>query len=81
MTQRRLRKGQMDRNWTVGEFVWIVLSPRGPTPLHQAYIYTASPPCSGGGGTKPLTLLEAVTVGRTDMKPVITGTEDPFSLL
>ena len=81
MTQRRLRKGQMDQNWMVREFMWIVLSPRGPTPLHQAYIYTVSPPCSGGGGTELLTLLEGVTVGRTDMKTVITGTEDPFSLL
>ena len=50
MTQGRLRKGQMDWNWMVGAFVWIVLSPRGATHLHQVYIYTGSPPCSGGRG-------------------------------
>lgn len=59
------------------------------TYLQQVYIYTGSPPCSGGHGgggggggrAEFLTLMEGVIVGTTGMKTVMTGTEDPFSLL
>lgn len=39
MTLRRLWKEQMGWSWMVEEFVWIILSPREHTHLHQAFTW------------------------------------------
>lgn len=94
MTQRRLWKGQMEWSWTVEEFVWIILSPRERTHLHQAstwadqLIVAVEAEAAAGAvevvaaaGVETLTMREGMSVVTTDTKTMITGTEEDHHLL
>ena len=83
MTQRRLWKGQMEWNWMVEEFGWIILSPREHTHQHQAYTWAdqltvvavvAVVEVGEVADVEILTMIEDMIVGTTDMKTMITGT-------
>lgn len=87
MTQRRLWKGQMEWNWMVEEFGWIILSPREHTHQHQAYTWAdqltvvAMVEVGEVADIEILTMIEDMIVGTTDMKTMITGTEEDHLLL
>lgn len=82
----------MEWSWTVEEFVWIILSPRERTHLHQASTWAdqlivvvaeveavveAEEVADGG----ILTTIGDTSVVMTDMKTMITGTEEDHLLL
>lgn len=91
MTQRRLWKGQMEWNWMVEEFGWIILSPREHTHQHQAYTWAdqlmaavevaAGVAVEEAADVETLTMIEDTIVGTTDTKTMITGTEEDHLLL
>ena len=62
----------MEWNWMVEEFGWIILSRREHTHQHQAYTWA---------DVEILTMIEDMIVGTTDMKTMITGTEEDHLLL
>lgn len=95
MTLRRLWKEQMGWSWMVEEFVWIILSPRERTHLHQAFTWAdqltavvevaeeevvAAVVVEVVDG-EILTTIEDMTEAMTDMKIMITGTEEGRLLL
>lgn len=82
----------MEWSWTVEEFVWIILLPRGHTHLHQASTWAdqlivvvavaeAVVEVEEVADVEILTMIEDMTVGMTDMKTMITGTEEDHLLL
>lgn len=92
MTQRRLWKGQMEWSWMVEEFVWIILSPREHTHLHQASTWAdrlivavveaeAAVEAAEVADVEILTTIEGMSVAMTDTKTMITGTEEDHLLL
>lgn len=92
MTQRRLWKEQMEWSWTVEEFVWIIQSPREHTHLHQASTWAdqlivavaeaeAAVEAEEAADVGILTMIEDMSVVMTDMKTMITGTEEDHLLL
>lgn len=78
MTLRRLWKEQMGWSWMVEEFVWIILSPREHTHLHQAFTWADQLTVVDG---EILTMIEDMIEAMTDMKIMITGTEEGRLLL
>lgn len=82
----------MEWSWMVEEFVWIILSPRERTHLHQAYTWAdqlivvvvaveAAVEVEEVADVGILTMIEDMIVGMTDMKTMITGTEEDHLLL
>lgn len=80
MTLRRLWKEQMGWSWMVEEFVWIILSPREHTHLHQAFTWADQLTVEVVDG-EILTMIEDMIEAMTDMKIMITGTEEGRLLL
>lgn len=72
----------MGWSWMVEEFVWIILSPREHTHLHQAFTWadqlTVVVEVVDG---EILTTIEDMIEAMTDMKIMITGTEEGRLLL
>lgn len=87
MTLRRLWKEQMGWSWMVEEFVWIILSPREHTHLHQAFtwadqlIAVVVAAVVAVVDDEILTTIEDMIEAMTDMKIMITGTEEGHPLL
>lgn len=92
MTQRRQWKEQMEWSWMVEEFVWIILLPRERTHLHLASTWADQLIVAVAvaevvveveevAGVGILTMIEDMIVGMTDMKTMITGTEEDHLLL
>lgn len=95
MTLRRLWKEQMGWSWMVEEFVWIILSPRERTHLHQAFTWADQLTAVVEGAEEEvvaaavvevedgeiLTTIEDMIEAMTDMKIMITGTEEGRLLL
>ena len=80
----------MEWNWMVEEFGWIILSPREHTHQHQAYtwadqltvvVVVAVVEVGEVADVEILTMIEDMIVGTTDMKTMITGTEEDHLLL
>lgn len=94
MTLRRLWKEQMEWNWMVEEFVWIILSPREHTRLHQAFTWAgqltvvvavaeeevAAAVVVAVVDDEILTTIEDTIEAMTDTKIMITGTEEGLPL-
>lgn len=95
MTLRRLWKEQMGWSWMVEEFVWIILSPREHTHLHQAFTWADQLIAVVVAAEEEVVVAAAVAVvddeilttiedmieAMTDMKIMITGTEEGHPLL
>lgn len=62
----------MEWSWMVEEFVQIIPSPKEHIHLPQAYTWA---------DVEILTMIEDMIVGMTDMKTMITGTEEDHLLL
>lgn len=84
----------MEWSWMVEEFVWIILSPRERTHLHQASTWADQliaaveeevvevvVEVEAVADDVILTMIEDMSVGMTDMKTMITGTEEDHLLL
>lgn len=80
----------MEWNWMVEEFGWIILSLREHTHQHQAYTWAdqltvvaaaAVVEVEEVADVEILTMIEDMIVGTTDMKTMITGTEEDHLLL
>lgn len=83
----------MEWSWMVEEFGWIILSPREHTHQHQASTWAdqlivvvveeeeAVVEVEVVADVEILTMIEDMIVGMTDMKTMITGTEDDHLLL
>lgn len=82
----------MEWSWTVEEFVWIILLPRERTHLHQASTWAdqliaavveaeAVVEAAEVADVEILTMIEDMSVAMTDMKTMITGTEEDHLLL
>lgn len=82
----------MEWSWMVEEFVWIILSPREHIHLHQASTWAdrlivvvavveAAVVVVEVADVEILTMIEDMIVGMTDMKTMITDTEEDHLLL
>lgn len=81
----------MEWNWMVEEFGWIILSLREHTHQHQAYTWADQLMVAAAAAAvveveevadvEILTMIEDMIVGTTDMKTMITGTEEDHLLL
>lgn len=83
----------MEWSWMVEEFVWIILSPRERTHLHQASTWAdqlivvvaaaaaVEVEVEVVADVEILTMIEGMIVDMTDMKTMITGTEEGRLLL
>ncbi|VCW70780.1 unnamed protein product, partial [Gulo gulo] len=85
-SKSRLWKGQMEWSWTVEEFEWIILLSRERTHLHLAstwadQLIVAVVEVEEVTGIEILTMIEDMIVDMTDMKTMITGTEEDHLLL
>jgi len=82
----------MEWSWMVEEFEWIILLPRELTHLHPASTWADQlivavavvevvVEVEAVAGVETLTMIEDMIVGMTDMKTMITGTEEDHLLL
>lgn len=82
----------MEWSWMVEEFAWIILSPKEHTPLHQASTWAdqlivvveavvAVVEEEVVADVENLTMIEDMIVDMTDMKTMITDTEEDHLLL
>lgn len=82
----------MEWSWMVEEFGWIILLPKEHTHLHRASTWAdqlivvvavaeAEVEVEEVAGVEILTMIEDMIVGMTDMKTMITGTEEDHLLL